>query len=89
MTGAELRPYVEALPRLQAEESLTHVAEHAIGSGVASKEQQRRVLGAWRKAAQQAPDRRRVPGETRAIQLASIGIGVVKVRKDKGSGHPG
>ena len=87
MRGADLRLYVEALPRLAAAESLTHVVEHAIGSGVATKDQQRRILGAWRKAAQQPTDRRRVSGEMRAIQLASIGIGIV--RKERSSGNPG
>jgi hypothetical protein len=76
------------MPALAAEESLTRVAEHAIGAGVMPQDQQRRVLAEWRKlAAQKQGKARRLKPDQLGVVLAGMGIGMQRVGKR--DGHTG
>lgn len=71
--------YLQALPGIQAEESMSHVTETAIGSGTMEKADQREIMGEWREKAfgdRGRPRRERMSPEQAKIVLASMGIGV-------------
>lgn len=67
--------YVEALPALQAQDALDHIAQHAAGAGAMEEKAQRRFLGGLRRAANQGQPVEKAS----AASLAAMGIRVETV----------
>jgi hypothetical protein len=77
-----LNAYAEQLPRLTAEESLMAANRVAVGSGSLKKGVGQRIAQRWlHSAGQMAPAVRPKGPAEYAAHMASLGIGVQKVKK--------
>lgn len=74
-----IRPCVESLPGLMAEESFLEVERIALGSGTLKKDDSQRIVERWQNALTAGEDAPK--GKTMSDQeLASMGLGVRKVK---------
>lgn len=74
---------MEMTPILQAEEALQKVTEIALGFGSIEKHESRRIMAGWQRAVRVTS--RRTAAKSKQIdpaQMAAIGLGVRKVRKN-------
>lgn len=79
MEGGVVDVFINALPRLQAEEVLIAIQVAQMGGGLLEKRDQQRILQRWRRVAEVAP---RATPVSPAV-LASMGI-TFEVKKTDG-----
>lgn len=76
-----LRPMIDAIPRLIAEESLIAVERAQVGSGQMKREDASKVLRAWQRITDPAPRERRAVSQDEIRQMFSGLPGVQVIRE--------